>query len=452
MSTIQRDPRPDALDSRRTRNAVFGAAFGFFVDMYDVYLPTVTLVPAMIYFIPADMPPNTKAVTSALVFVATLIGRPVGSMIFGYFADTVGRRRVTLWAVAGCTVSTALIAVLPGYADVGIASTALLIALRFVDGVFMGGGYTGSTPLAMEASPNGRRGWYGGFIGGGSALANCVIAVATLVVLQFAHEGGPHAAYTVWGWRIPFAFGAVLSIVFLVYYARSVDESAAWKSTRKTKNPIREIVLGSQRRDFVQIFVLMTGVWFASSMASGILPTALHEDSHLTATQVTGVLVIAQGIHALFFPFLGQLSERIGRRRFIAWNGVAVGVICAGSFALLALGRSSGFFALVLIALVIRMTGGSVFAVTPSYLCERFPVAARGTGFGLGYSTPLLVTSFYAYYQNWLGHLMPRDFTPAVLLVLGGALITGGALLGPETRHADLSDDSARIDGNIAVG
>jgi len=440
-----------SADLRRTRRAVFGAAFGFFVDMYDVYLPTVTLVPAMIYFIPSGMPQSQKAVASALVFVATLLGRPVGSMIFGYFADKVGRRRVTLWSVTGCAVSTALIAALPGYADIGIASTVLLIALRLVDGIFMGGEYTGATPLAMEASPNGRRGWYGGMIGGGSALANCAIALVTLVVLQFAREGGPDAAYTVWGWRIPFIVGSVLCVVFLRYFSRTVEESETWKSTRKTKNPIREVVLGPQRRVFAQVFVLMAGVWFASSMASGILPTALHQDSHLSATEVTGVLVIAQGIHALFFPFLGQLSERIGRRRFIAWNGVAVAVICSGSFALLALGGSSGFLTLVLIALVVRITGGSVFAVTPSYLCERFPAATRGTGFGLGYSTPLLITSLYAYYQNWLGNIIPFDYTPAVLLVVGGALITWGALLGPETRDVDLSADADRVDRNTVV-
>jgi MFS family permease len=428
-----------APDPRRTKRAVFGAAFGFFVDMFDVYLPTVALVPAMDYFLPKDMPADTRAVASALIFVATLLGRPLGSIIFGWFADRLGRRRVTLWSVSGCAVCTALIAALPGYATLGTASVVLLIVLRLVDGVFLGGEYTGATPLAMEASPRERRGWYGGIVGAGSALANCVIAAATFVVLQFSPSGGPDAPYSVWGWRLPFALGAVLCVVFLIYYSRSVDESETWKSARKAKNPLREIVLGRSRRDFAQVFILMAGVWFASNMASGLLPTALKQEGHISATQVTAALVIAQGLHTLMFPFVGLLSDRIGRRKTLVYNGIAVAVLCSGAFLSLGAGWWSGFPAILVITFVVRVSGGSIFAVTPSYLCERFPPATRGSGFGLGYSTPLIITSFYAYYQNWLGELIPRGYTASVLLVVGGVLIVAGTLLGPETRGSDLA-------------
>jgi hypothetical protein len=88
---------------------------------------------------------------------------------------------------------------------------------------------------------------------------------------------------------------------------------------------------------------------------------------------------------------------------------------------------------------VIRLSGGSTFAVMPSYLCERFPPAVRGSGFGLGYSTPLVLTSFYAYYQGWLGHVMPAGLTAAALLVLSGALVLAGSLMGPETKDVDMT-------------
>ncbi|GAA3547218.1 MFS transporter [Amycolatopsis ultiminotia] len=424
---------------RRTRRAVFGASFGFFVDMYDVYLPTVALVPAMNYFLPADMPADTRAVASALIFVATLLGRPVGSTIFGWLADRMGRRKVTLWSVAGCAVCTALIAALPGYATLGPASVFLLVALRLVDGIFLGGEYTGATPLAMEEAPARRRGWYGGFIGGGSAMANCIIAAATFAVLEFSPSGGPDSPYSVWGWRIPFVLGALLCVVFLVYYSRSVEESETWKSAAKARNPLREILFGRSRRDFAQVFLLMAGVWFTSNMASGLLPTALEQEGHISPTEVTLALIIGQGTHALVFPFVGLLGDLIGRRKALVYNGIAVAVLCAGAFWGLAAGWWSGFPAILVVTLVVRFAGGSVFAVTPSYLCERFPPATRGSGFGLGYSTPLLITSFYAYYQNWLGNLIPREYTASVLLVLGGVLIIAGALLGPETRGSDLS-------------
>lgn len=421
------------------RTAVFGASFGFFVDMFDVYLPVVALTPAMNYFLPATVSAGSRALITSLIFVATLIGRPLGSVIFGRLADRVGRRRVTLWSVTGCGICTFLIALLPGYHAIGLVGVVLLVVLRLVDGVFLGGEYTGATPLAMEAVPTGRRGWYGGLVGMGFPLSYCAIALITFLMLRIAPAGSPGSAYSQWGWRVPFVIGAVLCAVFCFYYSRTVVESETWKSTPKSRTPIRDVIVGKSRRQFVQVFVMMSGIWIASNLASGLLPSALQYQGHVSATQVTAALVIVQAIHSVLFPYLGLLSERIGRRTFLAWSGVGIGVVCAGAFATISLGWWSGFGAVLLLTLVIRLSGGSTFAVTPSYLCERFPPAVRGSGFGLGYSTPLVLTSFYAYYQGLLGHVMPSGYTAAVLLVVGGALVLAGALMGPETKDVDLA-------------
>ena len=424
------------MTDRKVRTAVFGASFGFFVDMFDVYLPVVALTPAMAYFLPSAVSPGSKAVITSLIFVATLLGRPVGSVIFGRLADRVGRRRVTIWSVAGCGVCTLLIALLPGYHAVGLLGVVLMVVLRLADGIFLGGEYTGATPLAMEAAPQGRRGWYGGLVGMGFPLSYCAISLITFLMLHIA----PGSAYTNWGWRVPFLLGAVLCAVFCVYYARTVVESQTWETTRKTRTPIRDVVIGRSRRQFIQVFVLMSGIWLASNIATGLLPSALQYQAHVSATSVTAALVIVQAIHSALFPYLGLLSERIGRRRFMAWSGLGIGVVCAAAFGTIISGAWSGFAAVLLLTLVIRIFCGSTFAVTPSYLCERFPASVRGSGFGLGYSTPLILTSFYAYYQGWLGHLMPSAYTGVVLLVLGGALVLVGALLGPETKDVDLAE------------
>jgi MFS family permease len=432
-------PETTQQNGTPVRTAVFGASFGFFVDMFDVYLPVVALTPAMSYFLPASVPAGPKALITSLIFVATLIGRPLGSLIFGRLADRLGRRRVTIWAVAGCGVSTLVIAVLPGYHAVGLLGVVLLVVFRLIDGVFLGGEYTGATPLAMEAAPNGRRGWYGGLVGMGFPLAYCVIALLTFLMLRIAPSGGPTSAFSEWGWRVPFVIGAVLCAVFCVYYARTVQESQTWKSAPKSRSPIREVLIGASRRQFLQVFVMMSGIWFASNIASGLLPSALQVQAHVPASQVTLALVIVQALHSVLFPYLGLLSEKIGRRKFMAWNGLGIGVICAGAFVIIGGGWWTGFGAVLVITLLVRLGGGSTFAVTPSYLCERFPPAVRGSGFGLGYSTPLILTSFYAAYQGWLAHLMPSGYTAAALLFLGGVLVLVGALLGPETRNVDLS-------------
>lgn len=440
-----------ASEKSTVRTAVIGASFGFFVDMFDVYLPVVALTPAMNYFLPASVSTSSRALITSLIFVATLLGRPLGSIIFGRLADRVGRRKVTLWSVAGCGVCTALIAALPGFHAIGLVGVVLLVVLRLVDGVFLGGEYTGATPLAMEAAPTGRRGWYGGLVGMGFPLSYCAISLVTFVTLRFAPQGGPTSAFSEWGWRIPFIVGALLCAVFTVYYARTVTESATWKSAPKSRTPIRDVVIGRSRRQFVQVFVMMSGIWFASNLASGLLPSALQYQAHVSASQVTLALVIAQAIHSALFPFLGLLSERIGRRRFLAWSGVGIGVVCAAAFATITSGWWSGFGAVLGLTIVIRLSGGSTFAVTPSYLCERFPASIRGSGFGLGYSTPLVLTSFYAYYQTVLGHIMPAGYTAAALLVLGGALVLAGALMGPESKDVDLSAASIPSSKTVSV-
>jgi MFS family permease len=437
MTSTAHAPAPDAAQRRA---AVIGGAFGFFVDMFDVYLPTIALTPALPYFVPASVPSGTKALITAAVFVSTLIGRPLGSLIFGRLADRVGRRRVTLLSVAGCAATTGVIAVLPGHAQIGLWAVMLMILLRFVDGIFLGGEYTGAIPLAMEIAPPGRRGLYGSLVSIGFPLSYCAISLLSFMMLHIAPAGGPTSAYAEWGWRVPFAAGAVLGVIFLVYYSRTVRESEVWlASVRKAKrtNPVKTVLFGSARRSFWQVFVLMAGVWFASNMASGLLPALLGTQTTLTASQVTGTLVVAQFIHTLCFPLIGALTDRIGRRTFFIACGVSVGLVCAAAFAFLAAGPWSGVPLVFVLTLLIRISGASMFAVTPSYICERFPAAVRGTGFGMGYSLPLLVTAGYAYYQDWLGHIVPYEYTPVVLLVLGGVLILTGALIGPETKDVD---------------
>src|ERR1700733_1409125 len=131
-------PAADLIAGR----AVRAAYFGFFVDMFEVYLPIAALAPALGYFIPAGLGAATKATIFSVVFAISLMGRPIGSMIFGHYGGRLGRRRITLISVAGFAIATLLVAALPGYQSWGGASIAALLILRFVDGVFIGGEYT----------------------------------------------------------------------------------------------------------------------------------------------------------------------------------------------------------------------------------------------------------------------------------------------------------------------
>src|SRR3954453_15862378 len=172
MSSVRTEPigAGDRAGSP-ARTAARAAVLAFFVDAFDIYLPVLVLAPAMAYFRPAGLGAGTSSLLGSLVFPATLVMRPLGAAIFGNLADTVGRKPATLTAVAGFGVVTLLIAALPGAETIGVWSLVILIVLRAINGVFLGGEYTGAVPLALEWSPRERRGLLSGGILAGSPAA-----------------------------------------------------------------------------------------------------------------------------------------------------------------------------------------------------------------------------------------------------------------------------------------
>ena len=195
----------------KRRRAISGAVFSEFIDMFDIYLPTVVLSPVLFYFQPARLDPGEQAIFASLVFITTLLGRPIGALAFGVVADRLGRRMASITSVAGFGIITFLIALIPGYAQIGIASYWLLVILRFLDGICLGGGYTGAHPLAIEYSKKEQRGFTGGLIL--SAFPAAYVAITLVAMLMFAifPLAGAESAYAQWGWRIPFVIGALLA-------------------------------------------------------------------------------------------------------------------------------------------------------------------------------------------------------------------------------------------------
>src|SRR6188768_4088773 len=145
----------------RRRRAIRGAFWGFLIDSFDIYLPSVALLPAIIFFT-KGLDPAQTAVVTGFTLATTLFGRPVGAFLFGHLSDRLGRKRVGAIAIYGFAVTTLLIACLPGAEQIGaVAAITLLLVLRFIDGIFLGGEYTAATPMAIEYAKPNRRGLVG---------------------------------------------------------------------------------------------------------------------------------------------------------------------------------------------------------------------------------------------------------------------------------------------------
>lgn len=439
--------------SPTAKRAVRGACLGFTVDYFDIYLATVALTPAIGYFQAPDSSPTTLATLSYIALAVTLIGRPVGALIFGWVADLVGRKPATMVAVGGAGTCTLLIALLPGHASIGWASMVLLLVLRFVGGVFMGGEYSSANPLALEASPRRLRGLVGGLIAASYPVGYIAISVVVAIVLLFAPAGDLDSAYVQWGWRIPFFVGAALTAAFLLYFRR-VEESPLFEQARRQKrgrgrSPLAELFAPGNRGKLGQIFVLMTGLWFTVQATLSAIPALLSKSIGLPSATVNDGLLIANVFVAIGYVSMALLGQRFGRKKMLVMAGVWVAVLAPFVFAAMvstgrsaAAGHGSVVVTIVLagVALVLTLAHWGIIS---TYIIERFSTGVRSSGYGIGYSAAVIVPGFYAFYMLGLSNFMPYELTPVVLLVIGGIFTVVGALLGPETRNATLSEQSA---------
>jgi MFS family permease len=441
----QQRSAPDLATKRRS--ATVGAVFAEFVDMFDIYLPTVILAPALAYFQPGQMSPGMAGIFTSLIFATTLVGRPVGAALFGAVADRTGRRTATITSVSGFGVITLLIAFIPGHATVGIASYWILIVLRFLDGVCLGGGYTGALPLAMEYSPKHRRGLLGGVILAAFPAAYIAITLIGMVSFAIFPLAGPDSPYAVWGWRIPFVLGALLAGALVIYYIRSVSESEVWQTGQEKSDtasrPLADIFKGPSRRNFLQVFAMMTGFWLTQNLVTLYLPTTvLSRFLKLSGAQLTLTLMIAYACLVVSYIAAGIVGQRIGRRRFFMIFGVLIATVGSVLLGLLVNGAGRSLGMIILLVCLFSIVVTAPWGVVLPYINERFHTDVRASGFGLGFSASVVIPSFYAFYLEGLGQLMPYALASIVLLCIGGLLGTIGAAAGPETKDVDFAGSS----------
>ena len=431
-------PHSESEKTKAGQRALRAAFMGFFVDMFDVYLPIVALGPAMSYFQPATLSPALQSTLYFIVFALSLVGRPVGATLFGHYGDRFGRRKITLLSMGGFALVTLLIGLLPGYQTWGIGSIGLLALLRLVDGIFLGGEYTGANPLAMEYAPKEARGLWSAIIQAGFPVAMAAMSLITTGLLRLFPAEGINSPYVRWGWRIPFFLGALLAGGVFAYYFR-VPESEVWASAEKSRSPLKELFRGENFRRLVQVFVVMSGIWFTLNAITSILPGVLLTIRHVRSVVVTDAQIVANIVLTAVFILVGVLGQKFGRRAILIAFGLAACTL--GPFLYFVLVKSRYQSPTEVMALVtgVNLCVTPVWAVLTAYITERFPTSVRASGFGVGYSAATIIPAFSSFYMLGLKGLgVPYAYTEIVILALGGFLLLAGALSGPETKNVDI--------------
>ena len=298
------------------RKVILASSLGTVFEWYDFYLyGSLAAIIAMQFF--SGVNETTGFIFALLAFAAGFAVRPFGAIVFGRIGDMIGRKYTFLVTIVIMGVSTFLVGVLPSYASIGIAAPVILIVLRMLQGLALGGEYGGAATYVAEHAPHGKRGLYTSFI---QTTATVGLLLSLIVILSVRTVVGTEA-FNEWGWRIPF----LLSIVLLgisVWIRMQLNESPLFQQMkaegRTSKAPITESFFSRNGRTVLLALLGATAgqavVWYAGQFyAMYFLTQSLKVDATTTWLLIGTALLIGTP----FFVFFGWLSDRIGRKKIV---------------------------------------------------------------------------------------------------------------------------------------
>ena len=360
-----------------------GASIGTLIEYYDYYL--FGLAAAVVFptvFFPSDNP-VAASLSSFATFAVGFLLRPVGGLVFGHIGDRLGRKTTLLITVIGMGAATAGIGCIPSAAKIGLTAPVLLVVLRMLQGLFVGGEMGGAASLIVEHAPPGRRGLYGSLLISGAGIANVLSAG-----LMSALGAGSQSFFMSWGWRIPFLLSAVLVVIAVVLRSR-LEESEEFRGLervleeRGAARPRTPMLAALRHPKNVVLGILMGLV---QSIAGYVVLTygLSYVVSKGTSKQVGFIGTLIVGVLQVFVaPMWGRLSDRIGRKVLYIGAAIAFAVLIYPVLALYRTDQAPLIWLGMVIGFVIP--GVAMQATLQTMLSEMFDVEARTTGVNIGY-------------------------------------------------------------------
>src|SRR4051812_15834709 len=439
----------DGDSSPSIQTVALASSIGATIEWYDFFLYGVVtpLVFNKLFF------PNYDPIVGTLLayttFFVGFISRPVGGILFGHYGDRIGRKKVLVLTLLIMGVATFLIGLLPTYEQIGIWAPILLLVLRVFQGLGIGGEWGGAVLMAVEHSPEGRRGFYGSWpqIGVPAGLLLSSGAVALLSLL-------PDTAFLSWGWRVAFLISALLVAVGL-YIRLKVLETPAFTAIkaeqREAKVPFldlirthrKNVLLGLGARYIEGVTFNIFGVFIIAYVTTALkLPRQ---------TALLGV-IIASAIMIVMLPIYGHLSDRIGRRVLFGVGSIFIGLLVFPSFYLMETKQAGLIW--IAIAVPFSLVYPAVYGPQAALFSELFDTRVRYSGASFIYQfsgifasglTPIIATELLR-----IGGNEPWYICAYVLLV---SLISAGSVYAmAETHRRDMAVDvTERADPTVRV-
>lgn len=438
------------LDRAKMKKISLASVIGTTVEWYDLFLfgTASALVFNQVFF--PDLDPAVGTILSFLTFASAYLARIVGAILFGHFGDRLGRKSMLLISLITMGAATFAIGLIPDFATIGLAAPFILLSLRLIQGLALGGEWGGAVLMTVEHAPAAKRGWYGSLVQVGVPAGTLIANLAFLIVAAAVDN----EALVAWAWRIPFLASAILVGVG-IYIRLNIEETPSFRKVRergaKAKLPFayllrhywKQVLLGG-------VATLSTGSTFTLLVASGV-NYGTAELGHSNNLMLWAVLVSCI-VAFVAIPAFGRLSDRVGRKPVIAAGIIAEAVLAFPFFWILDTGNE----ALVFIAYALMMLAFSAnYGPIATFLAELFGAKVRYSGLSVSYML-----------SGLLGSAITPAITVALLAVTGQsssiAWYVGGAavlslialVLLAEGRHLniDVVDPSDEQAEPAAVG
>lgn len=386
------------------RRVFLATLVGTTIEWYDylIYGTTAALVFNQLFF--PNFSPLAGTLAAFASFAVGFFARPLGGIIFGHFGDRVGRKGMLFLTLLLMGGATFLIGLLPTFQTIGVWAPILLVALRLVQGLGLGGEWGGAALIATEHAPSGRRGFFGSSVQMGAAAGLVISSAVITISTQLMSD----AQFLAWGWRIPFLV-SILLVVVAIYIRLQIPEPEVFTRIKEANREVSLPIIEALRLRPKNI-LLMVGITGANNIVFyvAIVYTVSYATSQLGLQNSTMTLwlLITGVFYILALPAFGALSDYINRRRLMMVGAVGMAALAFPYFWLL----NTGNPLLILLAMVVMIAGpvAAIFGPQPGFFPDLFETQIRYSGISLGYNlttmifgglTPFIATALFA----WLG-------------------------------------------------
>jgi MFS family permease len=440
-------PAQPAKDQRDRNRAVIASTVGAIIEWYDFGLYSIAagLVFPALFFPQSD--PLAGTINAFIVFAVGYIARPVGALIFGHFGDRLGRKGALVATILLMGFGTFLVALVPTYSQIGVWGAVMLSVLRFLQGLGVGGEWSGAILLSMEWSRPKRRGLFASWpqigVPMGALFSNLMFGGASLAT---------GSAFMTWGWRIPFAFSAIL-VALGLYMRLGLTETPVFREFSNAGQVHRLPVIKAIQQHYKEIILI--SLLRMSELSSFIIFTVFVftigvQVLHFDRNFILAALLVALAIECVWVPVSGALSDRFGRKLMFSIGVAGAGLFSFVYFAGFATASPTLVFLVIALSLIPH---GLQYGAEAALITESFAANVRYSGSAVGYQlasilgggpTPIIATLLFV--RDRSGYLIAAYLLLcSVISIVAASFMKEGRHVskpGEDERAGSLRDDS----------